>query len=76
MRHTDSDSSELERIWKEVIMVKFKVLCWRLPGGPEESNKPSKKNSRDLNHGYLEYVTVLLSRQSPLLTGLLHNLRI
>jgi hypothetical protein len=59
VRHTDSDSSELKRIWKEVIMAKFKVLCHHLPGGPEESNKPSK-NSRDLNHGCLEYVTGLL----------------
>jgi hypothetical protein len=30
---------ELVKIWKEVVMAIFKVLCWYSPGGTEESHK-------------------------------------
>jgi hypothetical protein len=29
-------SNDLERIWEEVVMTKFKMLSWHLPGGTEE----------------------------------------
>jgi hypothetical protein len=36
--------NELERIWKEAVMVQFKVLSWHLPGGIEETHE--KKSVR------------------------------
>jgi hypothetical protein len=32
-------NSELERISKEMVMAKFKVLFWHLPGRTEENHK-------------------------------------
>jgi hypothetical protein len=32
--------NELERMWKEAVMVKFKVLYQHLPGGTEENQEP------------------------------------
>jgi hypothetical protein len=45
--------SELEKMWKEVVMAKFKVLSWHIPGGTEEIHKnlsqDSQCPSRNLN---------------------------
>jgi hypothetical protein len=32
-------NNELERMWKEAIVAKFKVLSRHLPGGTEENHK-------------------------------------
>jgi hypothetical protein len=34
--------NELERIWKEAVMVYFKLLSWHLRGGTEENNENPK----------------------------------
>jgi hypothetical protein len=34
----DGMINELERIWKEAVMPKFKVLFWLLPEGTEENH--------------------------------------
>jgi hypothetical protein len=41
-------NNELERIWKEVVMVEFKVLSQHVPGGTEEDHeKPQDSWSLD-----------------------------
>jgi hypothetical protein len=45
--------NEFERIWKEAVVAKFKVISGRSPGGTEESHEQLKSGSpsliRDLN---------------------------
>jgi hypothetical protein len=35
-------NNQLERIWKEAVMVLFKVLSWHLPGGNTENHTKSQ----------------------------------
>jgi hypothetical protein len=36
-------NNELERMWKEAVISKFKVLSLHLPGGTKENHKTSMK---------------------------------
>jgi hypothetical protein len=58
-------NDELEKIWKEAVMTKFKVLSWYLPGGSEENHKnlsqDSQSPSQDLNLGPPEYEAGVLT---------------
>jgi hypothetical protein len=35
-------NNELERVWKEVVVAKFKILFQHLPGGTEENHEKLK----------------------------------
>jgi hypothetical protein len=41
-------NNELERIWKEAVLVSFKVKSQHLPGGAEENHKNLTQDSQVL----------------------------
>jgi hypothetical protein len=59
---------ELEKIWKESVIVYIKVLSRHLPGGIEENYKNLSKDSRsvdrDLNKGLPKYEARILTTRS------------
>jgi hypothetical protein len=55
-------NNELERIWKEVVIAKFKVLLWHLPVWTEENlSQDSQSLDPDLNPGPPKYKAGMLT---------------
>jgi hypothetical protein len=58
-------NDELERMWKEAPVAKFKMLSQHLLGGTEENhenlNQDSQSPGRDLNPGPPEYEAEMLT---------------
>lgn len=55
-------NSELEGIWKEVVVALFELLSWNFPAGLGKVRKTCQASrSRDLNLGPLEYRSGLVT---------------
>jgi hypothetical protein len=58
-------NDDLERMWKEAAVAKFKMLSQHLLGGAEENhenlNQDSQSPGRDLNPGHPEYEAEMLT---------------